>query len=131
MPGIPSFIIGRNNKLIFSVTVLMQDNSDIYLETVDHKTGMYLHNNTWVPLQQQKRRLQVKGEKEARTVMRKVTRRGPLLETVIGGRNKRCNPIGEDVSIAWAGMASTYDNLATILTLSTQTDIHLFMADGL
>ncbi len=52
MPGIPCFIIGRNNNLIFSVTVLMQDNSDAFLETVDHATGSYLHNNTWVPLEQ-------------------------------------------------------------------------------
>ena len=35
MPGMPIFSIGRNNKLAFAVTVLFNDNSDLFLETID------------------------------------------------------------------------------------------------
>lgn len=73
----------------------------------------------------------MKGEEEPREVIRKVTRRGPLVETLIGGRRKRCNLIGDDVSIAWAGMASTFHSLASLLTLSTQTELENFVSEGL
>lgn len=42
MAGMPIFAIGRNNHIAFAVTVLFNDNSDSYLETVDHVRNTYL-----------------------------------------------------------------------------------------
>jgi penicillin amidase len=42
MPGMPVFTIGRNNKLAFAVTVLFNDNSDLFLETLDSTATKYL-----------------------------------------------------------------------------------------
>ena len=37
MAGMPFYAIGRNNKLCFSVTVLFNDNTDMYLENINDK----------------------------------------------------------------------------------------------
>ena len=41
MAGIPIYAIGRNNDLCFSVTVLLMDNTDMYLEKLDQKGEKY------------------------------------------------------------------------------------------
>lgn len=127
MPGMPYIIIGRNKQLAFSVTVLMQDNSDAFLERIDHQSGTYLFNNTWVALKEEKRLFQVKGEQKKRQVIRKSTRKGPLLEKVIGGRSKRTNLIGDDISIAWIGMSPVFDSFKNLMTYSHETTLDGFM----
>lgn len=61
MAGIPIYAIGRNNHIAFSVTVLFNDNSDCYLETVDHSTNTYLFEGEWLPLEVETYYLNVKG----------------------------------------------------------------------
>ena len=50
IPGLPSFIIGKNQNISWVLTNVMADDSDFYLETLDSTKSKYLLNNEWKEL---------------------------------------------------------------------------------
>lgn len=127
MAGMPIFAIGRNNHIAFSVTVLFNDNSDCYLETVDHQQNKYLFEGQWLPLQVDTHYLTVKGQANKVLVTRKATRKGPLMNKVIGGRDKHFNHLKEDISLAWSGFSARDDRFPYFLEYSHIHDFDHFL----
>ncbi|MCK5455951.1 MAG: penicillin acylase family protein, partial [Melioribacteraceae bacterium] len=50
IPGLPSFIIGKNQNISWVLTNVMADDSDFYIETLDSSKTSYLLNDEWKEL---------------------------------------------------------------------------------
>ncbi len=50
LPGAPGVVIGKNNKIAWAVTNVMNDDADFYLEKLDKNKKKYFFNNSWFKL---------------------------------------------------------------------------------
>lgn len=80
-----------------------------------------------MPLEVETYYLKVKGQQERIPVTRKATRKGPLMDKVIGGRDKHFNHLPEDISIAWSGFAAVDDRFPFLIEYSKIHDLDSFL----
>jgi len=51
LPGVPGVVIGKNENISWTLTNIMTDESDFYLETLDSSRTKYLLDESWVDLE--------------------------------------------------------------------------------
>ena len=77
LPGMPSVIVGHNQRIAWGVTNLHFDVQDLYIENFDPATGRYLYRGQWEQARQEREIIPVKGAKAVEMPMW-ITRHGPL-----------------------------------------------------
>jgi penicillin amidase len=77
LPGMPSVIVGHNQRIAWGVTNLHFDVQDLYIENFDPATGRYLYRGQWEQARQEREIIPVKGAKAVEMPLW-ITRHGPL-----------------------------------------------------
>jgi penicillin amidase len=77
LPGLPSVIIGHNDRIAWGMTNLHYDVQDLYLEKLNLQTGQYLYQGKVEQARIERELIHVKGEKPVEFV-NWVTRHGPV-----------------------------------------------------
>jgi penicillin amidase len=80
LPGVPSVIIGHNDRIAWGVTNLHFDVQDLYIERIDLKTGRYVFKGKTEQALDERGQVRVRGQKPVE-VRNWVTRHGPIWAT--------------------------------------------------
>lgn len=85
--GLPAVAAGFNGKLAWSMTMVMADTQDLFLEQLKQEGGRlyYRAGDRWQPLRERQETFLVKGEKPRRETFYE-TAHGPLLNDALGER---------------------------------------------
>lgn len=78
LAGIPFALVGHNRDLAWGLTMLENNDADLYYETIDQEKQSYFYNNAWQPLTQRSEVIKVKGEEDEILVVSE-TRNGPII----------------------------------------------------
>jgi penicillin G amidase len=78
LPGMPSVIVGHNERIAWGVTNLQFDVQDLYDEKLDPRTGRYLYNGHVEQAQADREFIRVKGAPTDELLVW-VTRHGPVI----------------------------------------------------
>lgn len=81
IPGAPGIVIGKNDSIAWTVTNVMADDSDFYIEKLDSSETSYLLDGNWVPLKILKDTISVKDSGEV-LINVKLTHRGPIISDI-------------------------------------------------
>ena len=102
LPGIPGIVIGKNDRISWTVTNVMADDADFYIEQLDSSKSNYLLDGTWEKLNVIKEIIHIKDEDDIELKI-KQTHRGPIISdihpyNVMYPNKYRKNPV---VSMRW------------------------------
>lgn len=81
LPGAPAVVVGKNQNISWTVTNIMLDDADFYVEKLDSTLKKYLFNGEWKNLDIIKDTIKVKNEKEVVFEI-KSTHRGPIISDI-------------------------------------------------
>ncbi len=103
LPGIPMIVIGKNKNISWTVTNLMSDDADFYIEKLDSTNKKYFYNDEWHDLKIIKEKIKVKDSADVKFEI-KLTQHGPIISdihpySILYGKNKNNAPI----SMNWLG----------------------------
>jgi penicillin amidase len=83
-PGLPSVIIGHNERIAWGVTNTGPDVQDLYVERFDPRTpGKYFHNGNWVSAEIREEVIKVRSKPDFYLSV-KATRHGPIISHTDG-----------------------------------------------
>lgn len=123
IPGAPGFFIGRNRSLSWSVTNMMTDDCDFYIEKINKTRNTYLLDSKEIPLKISKDTIFVKGENPF-YLTTKSTHRGPLIDKIhfseIDIKTFEFDSVS--VSINWVGFSFS-DEITPILNLNNSENV--------
>lgn len=77
LPGLPSVVIGHNQRIGWAVTNTGPDVQDLFMEHVNDRNEVE-HNGKWEPMQIVPEVIKVKGQPDM-TIQVRITRHGPLI----------------------------------------------------
>lgn len=88
IPGIPLLLSGFNGKLAYSLSAVMADTQDVFIEQLRQHNGRleYLVDTTWQPAQQRMETFFIKGQQPIREALYR-TAHGPLLTSLPANSN--------------------------------------------
>jgi penicillin amidase len=87
LPGVPVIVIGKNKNIAWTVTHIMMDDADFYLEKLDSASGKagspgkYLLDHEWRTLSSYKEKIKVKDSLDVTLEIRQ-THRGPIISNI-------------------------------------------------
>lgn len=81
LPGVPGIVIGKNDNIAWTVTNLMNDETDFYLEQIDSSKKYYLLDNKWTKLHLIKDTIKIKNSRP-KIIEILSTHRGPIISDV-------------------------------------------------
>jgi penicillin G amidase len=81
LPGVPGIVIGKNEKISWVLTNIMNDDADFYFEQFDSSGTKYLVDNDWRDLIITKDTILVNGRDPVPLVI-KETHRGPVISDI-------------------------------------------------
>ena len=81
LPGVPVFVIGKNQNISWVLTNIMLDDADFYVEKIDSSGKNYFYDNKWYPLQVIKDTINVKDSSSVPFKI-KITRHGPVISGI-------------------------------------------------
>lgn len=92
--GVPMLLAGFNGKLAWSMSAVLGDSQDVFVEQI--KTAgdglLYLADGTWLPARKRHETFFIKGQRPIRERVFE-TRHGPLLNSVLGERTHPMQPL--------------------------------------
>ena len=124
IPGIPGIVIGKNDYISWTMTNVMNDDADFYIEKIDSSGKNYLVNNSWKELKIFKDTIKVKDADDY-TYEIKETHRGPIISDIHPGtllfseEQIKMQPI----SMQWLGNLFS-DELNAFLNLNKAKNIY-------
>jgi penicillin amidase len=81
IPGVPVFVIGKNQNISWVLTNIMLDDADFYAEKIDSSGKNYFYENEWHPLQIIKDTIIVKDSASVPFTIR-ITGHGPIISGI-------------------------------------------------
>jgi penicillin amidase len=81
IPGIPGVVIGKNKNISWTLTNIMLDDADFYIEQIDSAGQKYFFNNKWNDLNIYEEEIKVKDSLDVKIKIRS-THRGPLISDI-------------------------------------------------
>jgi len=127
VPGIPGFIVGRNEHVATAVTNSYGDVQDLYVETIDpEQEDHYLEGGESLPFHVETETLRIKDDTAAdgfrsEEIQIRSTVRGPVVSDVLPGISK-----DQVLTLRWAAAESMEPNvgLTDLLTAQSTDDIN-------
>ena len=131
IPGIPGFVLGRNEHIALGVTNAYGDAQDLYIETVDPDSAdRYLEGKAAFPFEVITEKLAIKDPaapsgKRLKEIKIRLTRRGPVVSEVFPEMKTQ-----KIVSLRWAPFETMSPNLGldAILTARNAEDLRQALA---
>ena len=131
IPGIPGFVLGRNEHIALGVTNAYGDAQDLYIETVDPDSAdRYLEGKAAFPFEVITEKLAIKDPaapsgKRLKEIKIRLTRRGPVVSEVFPELKTQ-----KVVSLRWAPFETMSPNLGldAILTARNAEDLRQALA---
>jgi penicillin amidase len=103
IPGLPSVVLGRNQRIAWAFTNTGPDVQDLYLEKLDPQDpGRYLAPGGAEPFERRQATIKVKDAADV-TVELRETRHGPVLSDV-HGPTARAAPPGHVIALRWSAL---------------------------
>jgi penicillin amidase len=96
MPGMPGVYMGQNNDVCWTITNVMADVQDLFVERIEGDS--YLFEDEWRPLQVEREEIAVKGAEPVELEVRR-THHGPIVNEALGADE------GEPLALAWQTLA--------------------------
>jgi penicillin amidase len=81
LPGVPAVVIGKNQNISWTLTNIMLDDADFYIEKMDSSGTKYLFNNEWKEISVINEIIKVKDSADV-TLKIRSTHRGPLISDI-------------------------------------------------
>ncbi|MDR3668520.1 MAG: penicillin acylase family protein, partial [Ignavibacteriaceae bacterium] len=81
LPGVPGIVIGKNDNISWTLTNIMADDADFYIEKLDSTGKKYLLNGAWKNLTSYKETIKVKNKPDVEITI-KLTHRGPIISDI-------------------------------------------------
>jgi len=100
IPGSPSVVIGKNDKIAWGLTNLMLDDCDLFIEKLDSTGTKYFFNNEWKNLEIRYDTIKIKDSTDI-VLEIKSTQRGPLIQ--FANKFLRKSKLNETISMKWTG----------------------------
>ncbi|MGQ0548876.1 MAG: penicillin acylase family protein, partial [Armatimonadota bacterium] len=100
-PGVPGVIIGHNRDIAWGLTNANPDVQDLFVERFDpNDPSRYLYKGQWVPATVIRESIKVKGRTYPVIEVVRITRNGPVINTVVRGLNAY-------MAIRWTALESS------------------------
>jgi penicillin amidase len=96
LPGMPGVYMGQNNDVSWTITNVMADTQDIFVERVEG--DRYLFEDEWRPLEIVREEIVVKGRAEPVVLEVRQTHHGPIVNAALGADE------GEPLALAWQAL---------------------------
>src|SRR3954454_782316 len=96
MPGMPGIYMGQNNDVAWTITNVMGDTQDLFIERVE--ADSYLFEGEWLPLEVVEEEIPVNGRAPGRLGGRS-THHGPIVNAALGADE------AEPLALAWTALA--------------------------
>ena len=93
LPGMPGIYMGQNNDVAWTITNVMGDVQDLFVERIEG--DRYLFEDEWLPVQNKREVIPVKGREPVEMEVRS-THHGPLVNEALGADE------GEPLALRWA-----------------------------
>jgi penicillin amidase len=93
MPGMPGIYMGQNNDVAWTITNVMGDVQDLFIERIDGDT--YLFEDEWLPVRTEHEEIPVKGGAPVEMEVRS-THHGPIVNEALGADES------EPLALRWA-----------------------------
>ncbi|MDX6624973.1 MAG: penicillin amidase [Solirubrobacterales bacterium] len=93
MPGMPGIYMGQNNDVAWTITNVMGDVQDLFVERIEGDT--YLFEDEWLPVRTEREEIPVKGAAPAELEVRS-THHGPIVNEALGADE------AEPLALRWA-----------------------------
>ncbi len=108
LPGVPAVVFGKNKNISWTLTNIMLDDSDFYIEKMDSTGTKYFFNDEWKKINVSEETIKVKDSLDVKLRIRS-THRGPLISDIhpysFLYRNEDFQKIA--ISMRWVGMETT------------------------
>jgi penicillin amidase len=96
MPGMPGIYMGQSNDVCWTVTNVMADTQDLFVERIEG--DRYLFEDEWRPLEVEREEIVVKGREPVELEVRS-THHGPIVNAALGADE------AEPLALAWQTLA--------------------------
>src|SRR3954454_1870336 len=100
LPGMPGLYMGQNNDVCWTITNVMADVQDLFVERIEGEE--YLFEDEWRPLRLEREEILVKGGEPVELEVRS-THHGPVVNGALGADE------GEPLALAWQTLAEPTD----------------------
>ena len=112
LPGLPTVLVGHNDRLAWGITLAFTDCEDLFVEQFDpHQPDHYRFGDEWLEAQTIVEEIPVKGRAEPHREAVCVTRHGPVISDVVGATFKGANFDPSTRSADYSLHSSTHSNL--------------------
>ena len=117
VPGMPVFLVGRNDRVAWGLTTTKLDSQDIFIEKLDLQTGTkYLTPNGYSDFIEREEIIKVKGG-ESVSFIRRETRNGPVLPANYKKLKQRL-PYNTVAALGWVALANDDTTMTAALNIS-------------
>ncbi|MDX6634965.1 MAG: penicillin amidase [Solirubrobacterales bacterium] len=99
LPGMPGVYMGQNNDVCWTITNVMADVQDLFVERIDGDE--YLFEDEWRPLRRRQEEIVVKGRSEPVALEVRATHHGPIVNEALGADE------GEPLALAWQALSES------------------------
>ena len=93
LPGMPGIYMGQGNEVCTTITNVMGDVQDLFIERVEGDN--YLFKDEWLPLVKRREEIVVKGREQPVTMEVRETHHGPIVNEALGADD------AEPLALAW------------------------------
>jgi penicillin amidase len=99
LPGMPGVFMGQNNDVCWTITNVMADVQDLFVERIEG--DRYRFEDEWQPLQTRHEEIVVKGRSEPVGLEVRCTHHGPIVNEALGADE------GEPLALAWQALSES------------------------
>jgi len=96
LAGFPFALLGHNERFAFGLTMLENDDMNLYLERFSEDGSRCLFKRNWLPLQIEHETIPVKGRKKGEKLIIRSTPHGPVISDFL-----KTGPKDKAVSLSW------------------------------
>jgi len=89
IPGMPTVLVGHNDRIAWGMTLAYTDAEDLYIEQIDQENNRYLFKETWQQAEVLEEAIQVKGADQPHNEKVFITQHGPIISDVVGYPTQR------------------------------------------
>lgn len=120
MAGIPFALVGRNQRLSWGLTMLLNDDVDFYREHIEDQKVLY--RGQWQEITQTEEKIRVKGSEDTTIIIRR-TAHGPIINDAL-----RLTSESTPISMFWTYMERDNRNIDALHILNNAQNIKEFEA---
>src|SRR3954447_23215232 len=116
LPGMPGIYMGQNNDVCWTITNVMADVQDLFVERIEG--DRYLFEDEWRPLETAVEEIVVKGGERVELEVRS-THHGPVVNEALGADE------GEPLALAWLTLAepTAFAGMFELLDIGSGPDL--------